>query len=755
MAVTRNATTLFNSTAFRLLMKSRFLELSTSLPATATVFGLGERTASLAVPRGPTPRALYARDAAAYVRDQNLYGAWPLAIVVDEDGDAFGLLIASAAPMDVVTQTDSFTIRLLAPTATILILGGPTVAAVLDAATRVTGRPALPPAWALGAMQSKWGWGSVDEVEASVAGYDAENIPLDTVFADIDYMSAHRDFTFNETAYPLPRVRAFVDVLHAAGRHWVPILDPGIPAVPGFAPYDAGAVAGVFVRAPPPASLETPYIGTVWPGEVAWPDFAGSPAARAYWADAVAAFHAHAPYDGLWIDMNEASNFDTLEAAASFSPYCVNNGGDASPLATCTIPPLARSSDGTPHAFRHNLYGLAEAVATVAGLTAALPSHRPFTLSRSTFLGAGAFAAHWTGDNNSSWADLGASIPGVLAAGLAGIPLAGADVCGFAGAADADLCAAWTAAAAWLPLLRNHAAIDSPPQEPWRWPAVAAVARRGYGARYAVLPLFYSLLAAASATGAPVARPLWMLWPASPAARAAEGAWMLGESVFVAPPLTREAVAAGAVDVWLPPARWCDAWGLLETVQSSNTATATCHTAPADTGRTLRLASSPASPALLLAAGAALAASSPALAAWHADGGAPEGPPPVRAQAAVTGAVTVVAVVDGDGTAVGRVYIDDGLTHAAGGWADLDVARGKASVRPAGGVRLPRPLQVTRLVVVPVAAQVARASARGATVAGWRWANGTLTVDVRAAVVQAAADELVVEWEGGGEREVE
>lgn len=229
---------------------------------------------------------------------------------------------------------------------------------------------------------------------------------------------------------------------------------------------------------------------------------------------------------------------------------------------------------------------------------------------------------------------------------------------------------------------------------------------------------------------------------------------MLGESVFVAPPLTREAVAAGAVDVLLPPGKWCDAWAILEAAQGTSNATVTCHTAPAHAGRTLRVASSPSSPALLLAAGHALAASTPALAAWHADGAVPEGPPPVRAQAAVTGAVTVVAVVDENGGATGRLYIDDGLTHAPRGWTVLDVAPGRASVRPAGGARLPRPLQVTRLVVMPVAAPVARVSARGATVDSWRLANGTLTVDVSSATVQAGGDELVVEWEGGREGEV-
>lgn len=44
---------------------------------------------------------------------------------------------------------------------------------------------------------------------------------------------------------------------------------------------------------------------------------------------------------------------------------------------------------------------------------------------RSTFLGSGAYAAHWTGDNAATWDDLRWSVSGMLSLGLAGSPFVG------------------------------------------------------------------------------------------------------------------------------------------------------------------------------------------------------------------------------------------------------------------------------------------------------------------------------------------
>jgi hypothetical protein len=180
---------LLNTTGLRLVLKDQYLELSTWVDPAAAVFGLGERVSSsgLRLPRTGRPLALWNRDCTDFP-DVNLYGSFPFALVLHPDGTSHGLLLWNSNAMDAVLRPDRLSFRATGGLLDVYVLGGPTPAAVLDQLTALVGRPALPPLWAFGFHQSKYGYTSIWEMGAVAANYTAARIPLEVMWGDIDYM---------------------------------------------------------------------------------------------------------------------------------------------------------------------------------------------------------------------------------------------------------------------------------------------------------------------------------------------------------------------------------------------------------------------------------------------------------------------------------------------------------------------------------------------------------------------------------------
>lgn len=89
----------------------------------------------------------------------------------------------------------------------------------------------------------------MEYMQSVVANYSAAELPLETIWSDIDYMhNRFRNAEFDPLRYPVNQMSAFVEELHANGQHWVPILDAGVAAAPGYTAFEEGTKDNIWIR---------------------------------------------------------------------------------------------------------------------------------------------------------------------------------------------------------------------------------------------------------------------------------------------------------------------------------------------------------------------------------------------------------------------------------------------------------------------------------------------------------------------------
>ncbi|KAG0087450.1 hypothetical protein BGZ93_010954 [Podila epicladia] len=554
-----------------LVYENEYLEISTALPDDANIYGLGEVVSGFRRDSRGTRQTMWARDAATPV-DENVYGSHPFYLEM-RNGAAHGVFLRNSNGMDVIISPAKLTYKVIGGIFDFTVFLGPSPADVINQYTELIGRPHMPPAWAMGFHQCRYGYTNIDQVETVVNTYQKEDLPLDGVWIDIDYMDKYKDFTFDELRFPESRVKKLAENLAATNRSMVLIVDPGIPVEPGYGPYDSGMAQDVFIK----NKAGKPFEGRVWPGQTYFPDFFDSNGTWSWWER-----HLQETRDKIgpnvfpWIDMNEPSNFCNGECTSGQQTqnqpqtpskqdatvnlkYSINNAGRQAPLSEKTVSEDAVLKNGLSMYDTHNLYGHMEARATHQALTNLLPNTRPFILSRSTFPGTGSSAAHWTGDNWSEWNHLYFSIPGILSFGLFGIPFTGADICGFIGNTTEELCLRWHQLGALYPFARNHNTLGANPQEAYLWPTtVLPAARQALRIRYSLLPYYYTLFDRASRIGTPLWQPLFFQYSNDPLTLKIDHQFLLGDGVMVSPALYKGQIQ---VKAYFPGnGRWFNLW---------------------------------------------------------------------------------------------------------------------------------------------------------------------------------------------------
>ena len=518
-----------------------------TLSEQAAVYGLGE------MPRGINKRGWHYitnnTDESRHSEDKlSFYGAHNFLLVRD-GSTCFGLFVDFPGKVyyDIgYTRHDLLSFHTETPDYDLYLLSGGNENAICKEFRTLIGRSYIPPKWAFGLAQSRWGYKTEEDVREVARQYKEHDLPLDMICMDIEYMQDYADFTVNKERFPdLTKLSAD---LKAQGIRLVPIIDAGVRVDPNDSTCTEGLEKGYFCK----KADGTPFVAAVWPGKAYFADFL-RPEVREWFGHKYKAL-TDCGIEGFWNDMNEPSLFYSPERLRAFlndmaalrekdnieqEEFFLRVIGGAMGLmnSPADYASFYHEADGRKvrHDQVHNLYGGSMTRAAGEAFADLRPGQRTLLYSRSSFIGSHRYGGIWLGDNNSSWAQLLANIQMMPSVQMCGFLYSGADLCGFSYDTTPDLALRWLEFGLLTPLMRNHSAVGTRMQEYYRFPEVLPAVRNMIRLRYALLPYLYSEFMKAALENTSYFRPLAFDYPDDPDAREVEDQLLLGEGLMAAP----------------------------------------------------------------------------------------------------------------------------------------------------------------------------------------------------------------------------
>ncbi len=400
-------------------------------------------------------------------------------------------------------------------------LNGNSQADVLESYTALTGRQEMPPIWALGYIQSRYGYESQSQAEEVVEEMRASGFPMDALVLDLYWFGNTNDMgdlDWDYTRFPQPEemMADFAD----QGIQTILITEPYFTLESDH--YSTLAANDYFARN---AEGDPFVLYGFWAGDAALLDMTNQEALDWMWQHY--RNRIEQGVGGWWTDLAEPE----------------------------THPDLMIHQDGSAREV-HNIFNLEWQRMLHEKHAEEYPDKRLFNLSRSGWAGMQRYSAFpWSGDIQRSFAGLQAQIPAMLGMSMSGVGYMHSDIGGFTGGGqDAELYTRWMQLGAFVPVMRAHG-VDVPTEPIYYDEQTQNRVRKMIDLRYEFLPYNYQLAFENSTTGVPLARPLNFYEPQNEFLSNVNDAFLWGKDVLVAPVLEDNQTSK---EVVFPSGEWYD-----------------------------------------------------------------------------------------------------------------------------------------------------------------------------------------------------
>ena len=392
---------------------------------------------------------------------------------------------------------------------------------ILSDYTQLTGTQPMPPMWAMGYLQSKYGYKNEKEVRITVNTFRKKGIPLSAIILDLYWFGGIKNMgnlLWNRDAWPEPD--SMVKDLLSAGIRTVLIEEPYINIhSKNFKEADSSSYLGF------DESGRT-LIDSMWAGSCAILDMTNPKASKWWWQKHIPIIQTGVA--GWWTDLGEPE-----------------------------LNPPAMNYLAGPWFKVNNIYNFFWSRNLFNGYRSDFPDKRVFILTRSGFAGMQRWSTFpWSGDVDRSFPGLACQIPIMLGMGISGAGFMHSDIGGYVGDPDPELYSRWIAFGAFSPIMRAHGVEKG--VEPWFFgEETERIARRYIELRYRLMPYNYTLAYINHTKGWPLARPLVFNYPDDRNVLNMNDEYLWGDDFLIAPVLQEK---TDFRDVYLPEGEWIDYW---------------------------------------------------------------------------------------------------------------------------------------------------------------------------------------------------